>query len=83
MAQFPPNDYSDDLNYRCNKFNVGDKGQRYEVRYTDSKGIEKVFGWTKDPKGGAFVKSINLNPSMSNPRVIDREAEGKTTNASS
>lgn len=60
-------------NYHCGKFNVGDKGQRYEVHYTDSDGKEKVFGWTNEADGGALVRSINLNPSMNSPRVIDRQ----------
>ncbi len=62
-----------EMDYRCKKFNVGDKGQRYEVRYKDSDGKEHVFGWTDKKDGGVLVKSIKLNPSMSKPRVIDRQ----------
>lgn len=54
--------------------NVGDLGQRYEVRYTDDDGVEKVFGWTNEADGGALVSSIELNPSMHSPRVVDRQA---------
>lgn len=52
--------------------NIGDRGQRYEVRYLDEDDVEHVFGWTEDPTGGALVKSIELHPSMHSPRVIDR-----------
>lgn len=65
-------DDHDDLNHRCGKFNVGDKGQRYEVRYKDPDGAEHVFGWTDDANGGLLVQSIRLNPSMAYPRVVDR-----------
>lgn len=51
---------------------VGDRGQRYEVRYVDGNGAEKVFGWSEQyPEG--FVRSINLHPTMHSPRVIDRQ----------
>jgi len=63
---------SDDLDYRCGKFNVGDKGQRYEVLYKDRSGIEKVFGWTDREDGEPLMGSIKLNPSMTSPRVVDR-----------
>lgn len=53
--------------------NVGDRGQRYEVRYFNEDGAEKIFGWTDDPTGGAMVESIKLHPSMSRPRVVDRQ----------
>lgn len=52
---------------------TGDRGQRYEVRYTlRETGEEKVFGWTNNASGGFLVKSIEANPSMKNPQVIDR-----------
>lgn len=53
--------------------NVGDRGQRYEVRYFDEDGASKVFGWTDDYTGGAMVESIKLHPSMSRPHVVDRQ----------
>ncbi len=58
--------------YTCGKIKTGDNGQRYEIRYTDSKGKQKVFGWANDP--AAFVQSIILNPSMNSPVVVDRRA---------
>lgn len=63
---------ADGPGYQCGRFNVGDKGQRYEVRYKDRDGVEHVFGWTDAADGGVLVKSINLNPSMAFPRVVDR-----------
>lgn len=41
-------------------FPTGDKGQRYEVRYTDREGVEKVFGWTEEADGGVLVESVKL-----------------------
>ncbi len=58
--------------HRCRRLpRAGDEGQRYEVRYLDCAGAERTFGWSETyPQG--FVDSINLHPSMYNPRVIDR-----------
>ncbi len=53
---------------------IGDKGQRYEVRYTD-KESEKIMGWTEDPKGFPLVESIKLHPCWHSPRVLDRKKE--------
>ena len=53
-------------------FKVGDKGQRYEVRYKDSEGAEKVMGFADDPE--LLVEAIELHPSMHSPKVIDRQA---------
>lgn len=52
---------------------IGDKGQRYEIWYTDSAGVEKRFGWT-DTQGGIkiMLRGISLHPSMHAGRVIDR-----------
>ncbi len=69
---------NDEMNYRCNKFNVGDKGQRYEVYYKDSAGKEHLFGWTNEEDGGVLVDSINLNPSMTFSRIVDRGFYGPT-----
>lgn len=60
--------------YRCRKFNVGDQGQQYEVRYKDLNDETHVFGWTNEADGGVLVHSINLNPSMHSPVVVDRHA---------
>lgn len=58
--------------------NVGDCGQRYEVRYIDDDGDEKVFGWTNEADGGALVKSITAHPVWHSPRVVDRHAGAQT-----
>ncbi len=34
----------------CNKFKVGDKGQRFEIRFINEKNIEQVFGWCRTKK---------------------------------
>lgn len=54
-------------------FKVGDKRQRYEVRYTDAKGVQRVMGWADDPKN--LVEAIELHPSFHSPKVIDRQAK--------
>lgn len=53
---------------------VGDKGQRYEVRYRDpDTGQRKVFGWSNDLEGArAMMEAIDLHPSMDAPSVADR-----------
>ena len=58
---------------------IGDRGQRYEVRYSSlddngqAKPEVKVFGWAITLGGAAtMVSAINLHPSMTNPRVWDR-----------
>jgi len=61
-----------EMRTECSAFKVGDNGQRYEVRFTDSDGNEKVLGWTNDPSGGGLVQSIELHPTWRLPRVIDR-----------
>lgn len=54
---------------------VGDRGQRYEVRYFDrTTGAEKVFGWTNAADGGAFMESAKLAPWARDPFVVDRSA---------
>lgn len=54
---------------------VGDRGQRYEVRYFDrTTGAEKVFGWTNAADGGAFMESAKLAPWARDPFVVDRGA---------
>ncbi len=55
-------------------FNVGDKGQRYEVRYKDNEGNEKVMGWVENQEGvDNYFKCIELHPTFHSPRVIDRK----------
>ncbi len=56
-------------------FNVGDKGQRYEVRYIEvSSGLDKTYGWTQEADGGVLLASAKLNPSARDPYVVDRHA---------
>ena len=55
------------------KLKVGDKGQRYEVRFIGSNGKEQIAGWTDDADGGDLVEGINLHPLWHSPKVIDRE----------
>lgn len=44
---------------------IGDKGQRYEVRYTDAEtGKEKVMGWTEQADGGGLLRSALLWPAV-------------------
>ena len=52
-------------------FKIGDRGKRYEVRYIDTKGNEKVMGWAEDPEN--LVKVIKLHPTYHSPKVIDRQ----------
>jgi len=57
-------------------FKIGDKGQRYEMRYKNKNGIEKVMGWVETQKGvDDFFKCINLHPAFHSPRVIDRQKQ--------
>lgn len=58
-------------------FKVGDKGQRYEVRFIGSNGKEFVAGWTDDKNGKPFVESINLHPAWHSPKIIDRQKSNK------
>lgn len=55
--------------------NVGDRGQRYEVR---SSGYPKtgwsVFGWSNDRDGATrMAESVRLAPSCIATEVLDRE----------
>ena len=50
---------------------LGDKGQRYEIRCRNEAGEEIVVGWSNDPD--AFCKAIELHPSRNQRRVIDRK----------
>ena len=57
----------------CDRFATGDKGQRYEVRFTDRRtGKERVMGWTNDPAGEPLMSSAKLWPIALNPFVVDR-----------
>lgn len=52
--------------------NVGDRGQRYEIRYDDSDGKEHVFGWQNSPKGG-LLDACRPEWHRHNGRIIDRQ----------
>lgn len=53
---------------------VGDRGQRYEVSY-ERDGNRRVFGWSDTLAGAnAMARSIDLHPTMSNPKIKDRQA---------
>lgn len=56
----------------CNllKDKVGYKGQRYEVRFTDEEGVERVFGWQNENSLG-LVEAANLHPGWSEVHVVD------------
>ena len=55
-------------------FEVGDKGQRYEVRYSNSEGIEKIVGWTElKSDANSMCKGIKLHPAFHSPKIIDRQ----------
>jgi hypothetical protein len=51
---------------------VGDRGQRYEVRFIDGDGEERVMGWTDQADGGPFAQAIRRHPVWHSWRVIDR-----------
>lgn len=55
-------------------FKVGDKGQRYEVRYKDAEGLVRTLGWAETETGVAkFFRVIELHPAFHSPEVIDRQ----------
>lgn len=53
---------------------AGDKGQRYEVRYVDGKGEERVMGWTNAADGGGLAVSLKRHPIWKLARIVDRRA---------
>lgn len=55
--------------------NIGDRGQRYEVRGVMRDGTVEVFGWTNEPKGGTLLEGAKLWPRYKTAFVIDRGAE--------
>lgn len=58
---------------------IGDHGQRYEVVYHDHLDAPHAFGWSDTVTGAfAMVRSINLNPNMRLPMIVDREQGGAT-----
>lgn len=60
----------------CDRFRVGDKGQRYEVRFFDREsGEERVMGWTNEADGGALMESAKLWPIACDPFMVDRKKD--------
>lgn len=64
----------------CGKANVGDRGQRFEIRYIDEvTGAEKVMGWAPTKEGAdGMADAMKSSPYVRETRVIDRLAEGYT-----
>ena len=60
--------------YKCNRFKVGDKGQRYEVTYSkDDSGKRYVLGWTDNLEAvKGMMESIRLHPEWHSPSFRDR-----------
>lgn len=60
--------------YQCGRFKTGDRGQRYEITYFDPDAKRRrVFGWAANQTGAdAMCDSINLHPTMRDPKVRDR-----------
>jgi hypothetical protein len=57
----------------CDRLQVGDKGQRFEIRYIDETGAEKVMGWapTRDGADG-MARAMALAPYVRETSIIDR-----------
>ena len=56
-------------------FNVGDKGQRYEVQAKNEVGNIVIIGWGEtDEQTANLVKGVKLHPCFHSPKVIDRKA---------
>ena len=54
--------------------NVGDRGQRYEVRWQDLDGAEKVLGWAADSDGAQqMAEAWAKAPYVARAWVLDRE----------
>lgn len=52
-----------------------DCGQRFEVRYRDGMGTERVYGFAQaESERDRFVREIEHHPIWSKPRVLDRGA---------
>ncbi len=49
---------------------AGDNGQRYEIWCDDGDGMPLRMGWANSPD--ALREAVELHPSWSNHRVIDR-----------
>jgi len=56
--------------------NIGDRGQRYEVRATGypKKGVESVIGWATTKEGAAEIASaIRQAPGCTSTTIFDRQ----------
>ena len=54
--------------------NVGDRGQRYEVRFYEREtGAEEAMGWTDEADGGKLMESAKLWPQARDPFIVDRD----------
>ncbi len=49
---------------------LGDKGQRYEVRCKDPFGQSVLLGWSDDTE--AFARSVDQHPAWHSRYIIDR-----------
>lgn len=57
----------------CKRFNVGDKGQRYEIHYIEIDTHEdKTFGWC-DEEPDKLAYAASLMPSAERVYTLDRE----------
>lgn len=58
---------------------IGDRGQRFEVRYSDfDHGAERIVGWSDDRAGAEQMASAwRQHPGVDRVRIVDREKEKK------
>lgn len=56
--------------------NIGDKGQRYEIRAINTQGVESVIGWATTVEGAHSMASAwRMTPSCLSTTIYDREAK--------
>lgn len=65
--------------HSCGRFQVGDRGQRYEVTYYDTGDDQrKVFGWTDDAESARrMCDSVEKHPEWKWAQLRDRTAPGE------
>lgn len=58
----------------CSKVKVGDRGQRFEIRYIDAvTGTEKTMGWAATREGAnGMAEAMASAPYVRETMVIDR-----------
>ncbi len=60
---------------------IGDKGQRYEVRYRDEDDaidVRRTIGWSNDLAGAeGMAAAWRLRPSAEHVWIVDRQPESK------